>query len=122
MELRQGMGGAIHPRLCTEGTDEVLAPPSKTAELPELSAEGKGRVQQVVGTLLFYSRQVDPTMLTALSSIAAEQNNGMASTAQAVAMLLHYTATNPDAKIKFRRSNMILHIHSDASYLSEKKA
>eukprot|EP00957_Ditylum_brightwellii_P196086 14940140-Ditylum_brightwellii.AAC.1 len=61
-------------------------------------------------------------MLTALSSIAAEQNNGTASIAQAVAMLLDYAATNPDTKIRFRRSDMILRIHSDASYLSEKKA
>eukprot|EP00957_Ditylum_brightwellii_P050222 3808365-Ditylum_brightwellii.AAC.1 len=61
-------------------------------------------------------------MLTALSPIAAEQNNGMASTAQAVAMLLDYAATNPDAKIQSRRSNMILRIYSNASYLSEKKA
>eukprot|EP00957_Ditylum_brightwellii_P143965 10969677-Ditylum_brightwellii.AAC.1 len=90
-------------------------------ELPELSAEGKRRVQQAVGTLLFYIRQVDPTMLTALISIDAEQNNDIVSTMQAVAMLLDYTATNPDAKIRFRRSDMILHIHSDASYFSEKK-
>eukprot|EP00957_Ditylum_brightwellii_P010780 817293-Ditylum_brightwellii.AAC.1 len=90
-------------------------------ELPELSAEGKRLVQQVVGTLLFYSRQLNPTMLTALSSISAEQNNGTASTAQAVAMLLDYVATNPDAKIRFRRSDMTLRIHSDASYLSEKR-
>eukprot|EP00957_Ditylum_brightwellii_P171837 13081418-Ditylum_brightwellii.AAC.1 len=67
-------------------------------ELPELSAEGRKRVQQVVGTLLFYSRQV-----TAIRSIAAEQNN---STSQAVAMLLDYAATNPDSKIRFRRSDM----------------
>eukprot|EP00957_Ditylum_brightwellii_P096785 7371017-Ditylum_brightwellii.AAC.1 len=91
-------------------------------ELPKLSAEGKRQVQQVVGTLLFYSRQVDPIILTALSSIAAEQNNDMASTAQAVVMLLDYAATNPDAKIRFRRSDMILCIHSNSSYLSEKKS
>eukprot|EP00957_Ditylum_brightwellii_P065274 4950886-Ditylum_brightwellii.AAC.1 len=61
-------------------------------------------------------------MLIALSSIATEQNNGTTSTSQVVAMLLDYTATNPDTKIRFRRSDMILHIHIDASYLSEKKA
>eukprot|EP00957_Ditylum_brightwellii_P211985 15366830-Ditylum_brightwellii.AAC.2 len=61
-------------------------------------------------------------MITALSSIAIEQSNGRASTAQAVVMLLDYAVTNPDAKIRFRCSNMILRIHSDASYLSEKKA
>eukprot|EP00957_Ditylum_brightwellii_P180803 13774121-Ditylum_brightwellii.AAC.1 len=54
-------------------------------ELPELSSEVERRVQQMVGTLLLYSRQMDPTMLTALSLVAAEQNNGTASTAQAVA-------------------------------------
>eukprot|EP00957_Ditylum_brightwellii_P199544 15211355-Ditylum_brightwellii.AAC.2 len=64
-------------------------------------------------------------MLTALSSITAEQNNGTASTAstaQAVVMLLDYTVTNPDAKIRFRQSDIIQCIYSDASYLSEKKA
>eukprot|EP00957_Ditylum_brightwellii_P147047 11196288-Ditylum_brightwellii.AAC.1 len=91
-------------------------------ELSELSVEGKRRVQQLVGTLLFYNRQVDPTMLTALSSIDAEQNNGMVSTAQAITILLDYAATNPDTKIRIRCSNMVLHIHSNASYLPEKKA
>eukprot|EP00957_Ditylum_brightwellii_P180383 13741057-Ditylum_brightwellii.AAC.2 len=88
----------------------------------ELSAEGKKRVQQVVDTLLFYSRQIDPTMLTALSSIAAEQSNSTASTAEAAVQLLEYAATNPDAKIRFRKSDMILRIHINASYLLEKKA
>eukprot|EP00957_Ditylum_brightwellii_P111568 8510098-Ditylum_brightwellii.AAC.1 len=37
-------------------------------------------------------------------------------------MLLDYAATNPDAKIRFRCSDIILHIHSNASNLSEKKA
>ena len=33
--------------------------------------------------------------------------------------LLNYTATHPDATISYTASDMILHIHSDASYLSE---
>eukprot|EP00957_Ditylum_brightwellii_P105961 8082745-Ditylum_brightwellii.AAC.1 len=82
-------------------------------ELPKLSAEGKWQVQQVVGTLLFYNRQVDLTMFTALSSIAAEQNNSTANTAQSVAMLLDYAATNPDAKIRFRAAGYF--------YLEEEK-
>ena len=36
--------------------------------------------------------------------------------------LLDYLATHPDAKIKIRASDMILNIHSDASYLSAKDA
>ena len=35
--------------------------------------------------------------------------------------LLDCLATNPDAVIMFRASEMILNVHSDASYLSEKK-
>jgi hypothetical protein len=34
---------------------------------------------------------------------------------------LDYLATHPDAKIRFHASEMILHIHSDASYLSVPK-
>jgi hypothetical protein len=38
---------------------------------------------------------------------------------QAVAdQLLDYLATHPDATIRYHKSDMILHIHSDASYLS----
>ena len=36
--------------------------------------------------------------------------------------LLDYLATHPDATIRFRASDMILNVHSDASYLSEMKA
>ena len=36
--------------------------------------------------------------------------------------LLDYLATNPDATIWFKASNMILNVHSDASYLLESNA
>ena len=35
-----------------------------------------------------------------------------------VTQLLDYAATNPDAKIIYKASNMILYIHSDVSYLT----
>jgi hypothetical protein len=37
-------------------------------------------------------------------------------------LLFDYLVTQPDAKIRFHASDMILHIHSDASYLSVSKA
>ena len=40
---------------------------------PPLSKEDKKFVQEVMGTLLYYERAVDPIMLTALSSITAQQ-------------------------------------------------
>ncbi len=36
--------------------------------------------------------------------------------------VLDYLATHQDATIRFRASDMILNVHSDASYLSETKA
>ena len=37
-------------------------------------------LQQIMGTFLFYSRAVDPTMLIALSIIATEQTQGTQTT------------------------------------------
>ena len=36
--------------------------------------------------------------------------------------MLDYLATNPNAKVRFYPSDMILNVHSDASYLSAKHA
>jgi hypothetical protein len=36
--------------------------------------------------------------------------------------MLDYLATHPDATVRYQASEMILHIHSDASYLSVSNA
>ena len=41
---------------------------------------------------------------------------------KAMHRLLNCAATHPDAAIQYRASDMILHVHSDASYLSEPQA
>ena len=87
-----------------------------------LDKNGKKRVQQVIGTFLYYGRAVDGTMLPALSAIAADQAEPTQSTMKKVDMLLDYAASHPDAIVTYRASNMILAVHSDASYLSEPKA
>ena len=89
---------------------------------PAMSDEQTKKLQQVVGTFLFYGRAVDPTMLHALNALAAAQSHGTQATAEALTHLLNYCATHPDAKIRYRASDMILHIHSDASYLTEAEA
>jgi hypothetical protein len=43
-------------------------------------------------------------------------------TQAATNQLLDYLATHPDATIRYHASDMILHIHSDASYLSVSNA
>ena len=72
-----------------------------------------------MGTLLYYSIAVDPTMLTALGSIAAQQSKVTEKTYVDTLWLINYAVTHPNAKIRYTTSNRILNINSDASYLSE---
>jgi hypothetical protein len=102
------------------GKHQQMAPlPDATDKLPP---ERIQRIQKIVGTLLYYARAVDSTQLVALGTIAAQQANGTIKTEKATAHLLDYCHTHPDAILRYRASDMILKIHSDASYLSEAKA
>ena len=76
----------------------------------------------MVGSFLYYGRAVDPTILHALSTIAREQANPTQQTLQKFTTFLNYMATHPDAIISFYKSDMILQIHSDASYLTAPKS
>ena len=58
-------------------------------------------------------------MLVALGTLASAQSRGTKATMKAAVQLLNYAATHPDAAICYYASGMQLHIHSDASYLSE---
>ena len=79
-----------------------------------LSAKTINLVQQIVGKLLCYSIAVDPTMITALGSIAAQQSKGTDKTYADTLWLFNYAAAHPNAKIRYTASDMILYIHSDA--------
>jgi hypothetical protein len=57
-----------------------------------------------------------------LSTIAAVQSIATQHTMDATNQILDYCATHPDATITYRASDMMLRIHSDASYLAEPKA
>ena len=87
-----------------------------------LDEKGVKRVQNIVGTLLYYSRAVDPTLAPALSAIAAKQATATTTTMDACRQLLDYCATHPAAVLRYKASDMQLAIHADASYLSEHKA
>jgi hypothetical protein len=65
---------------------------------------------------------VDSTILVGLSSLAAAQSKPTAQTFFLIKWLLNYAATNPDAILTYEKSDMVLAVHSDASYLSEPMA
>jgi hypothetical protein len=89
---------------------------------PFLDVKDTKRVQEVLGTFLYYARAVDSTMLVAIGEIATQQAKGTQATMQAVTHLLNYAATHPVATIRYVASDMCLHVDSDASYLSVSKA
>ena len=64
---------------------------------------------------LYYGIAVDNTILVALSTIASEKSAATSNTAKKINQLLNYLATNPDATIRYTRSDMFLWVHSDAS-------
>ena len=57
------------------------------------------RLSTVLGTLLFYARAVDDTMLVAINTLAADQATPTVTTMEKLVQLLNYAATHPDAEV-----------------------
>ena len=102
------------------GKNEQLV--EQEEESPVLPPSQKLLVQQVVGSLLYYALAVDCTLLVALGDLAATQNNATKKTMEKLIWLLNYVATNPNATVTYKSSDMCLQVHSDASYLSAPKS
>jgi hypothetical protein len=75
------------------GAKSQLTPDADTSKL--LDDNRKHRIQEIVGSLLYYARAVDNKLLVALSAIAARQACATVATEQAVHLLLDYVATYP---------------------------
>jgi hypothetical protein len=91
-------------------------------ETPPLTEKKCLTIQKVTGSILYYARAVDPTVLMPLTDIATEQTKATEKTQATANQVLDYLVTHPDATIRYHASDMILHIHSDASYLSVSNA
>ena len=85
-------------------------------DAPTLDSVNINLIQKIVGTFSYYGIAVDNTILVALSTIVSEQSSATSNTAKKITQLLNYLATNPDATIPYKRSGMVLGVHSDASY------
>jgi hypothetical protein len=110
-----------HPHIPPKyGAKVQYAEPEDTS--PKLNKDEKRFIQEVTGTFLFYARALDSTMLTALSALASEQANPTEATMKKCKQFLDYAASQEEAVVTYKASDMKLAIHSDASYLSEPKA
>jgi hypothetical protein len=57
-----------------------------------------------------------------LNDIATKQTKATEKTQAATNKMLDYLATHPDATIRYHATDMVLHIHSNAYYLSVSNA
>ena len=81
---------------------------------PMLGKEAKKYIQQVLGTLLYYARAVNLTMLVALSFIASEQASPTRATMKKLDQFLDYAASHEQAVLTYEASDMVLAVHSNA--------
>ena len=75
-------------------------------------------VQQIICTLLYYYITVDPTMLVAIGAIVSQKLKETKATRDATVWLPNYAVSHPNATIQYNASDTVLHLHSDAYYLS----
>jgi hypothetical protein len=57
---------------------------------PALSDKAENKLQQLTGTLLYYARAVDPTLIMPINVLASEQSNATEVTVDKVIKLLNY--------------------------------
>jgi hypothetical protein len=89
----------------------------KPDDSPLLNKKETTEIQSITGSILYYARAVDPTMLPALNKITTQQAAPTQNTQRKCKHLLDYCSTYPNAVIRYNTSDMVLHADSDAAYL-----
>jgi hypothetical protein len=89
-----------HPHVATTYGAKAQYVESEEPSAP-LDKMGQKYIQAVTGTLLYYSRAVDPTMLFALNAIATQQASLMERTMARVKQLLDYCASQEEAILTY---------------------
>ena len=89
---------------------------------PPILEECKCRIQQKVSIYLYYSHDLEFSMLPALNSIVDKQAYPTRNTKAAITHFLEYAAVNPTSEEKNKASDVVLHIEIGVSYLSKPQA
>ena len=106
------------PRRYAKAASEVVGKENS----PAVNDADKKYIKQVLGSFLYYVHAVDLTILQALNAITAEQAHLTERALQHVKQFLDYMARHPEAIIRYRVCNMVLNVHSDASFHSASRA
>jgi hypothetical protein len=89
---------------------------------PPLPPERAQRIQEITGVILYYARAIDSPLMCTVSKIASMQSKATEAAEALAERLLQHVASYPNATVVYHASDMILKVHSDASYLSETAA
>jgi hypothetical protein len=119
----KGVKGARTPsKYITPNYQRSTAQTATMDPSPLASATQQKELQVVVGTLLYYARSVDPSILTAVHELGSVQSKPSTNDMLKMERLLQYVSVHQNQGIRFHASNMQLQIQSDASFLSRTKA
>jgi hypothetical protein len=77
-------------------------------ETRSLTAKQCLTIQKITGSILYYARAVDPTVLMPLNDIVPEQSKATKKTQAATNQMLDYISTHSDAAIRYHASDIIL--------------
>ena len=91
---------------------------AKIDNTPKLDIHGVKQVQSIVGSILYGARLIDNPTLVAVNEIGSQQANSIMNTLNLCSWLLDCIATYPNPSITCKRSDMILCVASESSYLS----
>lgn len=86
---------------------------------PPATPEQQSYLRKAVGIFRHMANAVDNILLVPLSRLASKQSCPSTQDMKNLDRTLNYIYHHPDAQIIYRPSDMQLHVHSDASYLSE---
>ena len=79
-------------------------------------------LKKITEKFLYIARALDDTMLHAVNELATSKSDGTQEIVTDIAHFLDYCACNPNPVKLYHTSDMILHIHSDATYLVARQA
>jgi hypothetical protein len=125
---------AMLSRLCPSGCGSALSPAIYTPPVPYsdpsspttlstlVSPAEKTWIQQVVGSLLFYARAIDLSILTAVCQLSSHQSTPTQHDLTSAHRLLSYVSSHRNPHKTIHPSPMALWACTDASYLSRPKS
>jgi hypothetical protein len=93
-------------------TTQAPAPPNDT---PKLNNAGIKWVKKIVGSILYFARTMDMTVLMALSSIAMEQTKATDPKLERCVQLLDYLVSNNPAKVNEHTFQRIVPFSSESA-------